>query len=153
MAWQGYLQILAHDVRTTAMEHPAAFPLVASRHPAAPWLRPPLRSIDLIEHLLTCMTAYGFDDPRAVDAYKVFTSFLVGSLLLEVTVRGENMHPIDEPLNEGEALIPEHDDDVDLNDAPLVRRMQDRLSEDTSDLEFEIGLETLVDRIERSVSQ
>ena len=39
--WQGYLQSLSHAVRQIAIEHPAAFPLVATRHPAAPWLRPP----------------------------------------------------------------------------------------------------------------
>ena len=43
--WQGYLQTLAHTVRNLALQHPRAFPLVATRHPAAPWLRPPLRSI------------------------------------------------------------------------------------------------------------
>src|SRR3712207_8247132 len=31
--WQGYLQGLAHAVRRIAVDHPAAFPLVATRHP------------------------------------------------------------------------------------------------------------------------
>ncbi|UUZ46413.1 hypothetical protein LP422_18140 [Janibacter limosus] len=39
-SWQGYLQVLANEVRRVAQAHPAAFPLVASRHPATPWLRP-----------------------------------------------------------------------------------------------------------------
>ncbi len=47
--WQGYLQALANAVRQIAVDHPAAFPLVATRHPAAPWLRPPLRSLELVE--------------------------------------------------------------------------------------------------------
>ena len=42
--WQGYLQTLAHTVRRVAVEHPHAFPLVATRPPAAPWLRPPLEA-------------------------------------------------------------------------------------------------------------
>ena len=46
--WQGYLQTLANSVRRIAVEHAAAFPLVATRHPSAPWLRPPLRSIELV---------------------------------------------------------------------------------------------------------
>src|SRR3954469_20511883 len=33
-SWQGYLQTLAHAIRRIATEHPAAFPLVATRHPA-----------------------------------------------------------------------------------------------------------------------
>ena len=31
--WQGYLQSLAHTVRTLALAHSRAFPLVATRHP------------------------------------------------------------------------------------------------------------------------
>jgi AcrR family transcriptional regulator len=41
--WQDFLQRLAHGVRRVALAHPAAFPLVASRPPEAPWLRPPPR--------------------------------------------------------------------------------------------------------------
>ena len=39
--WQAYLQWLAHGVRSLARDHPKVFPLIATRHPAAPWLRPP----------------------------------------------------------------------------------------------------------------
>jgi TetR/AcrR family tetracycline transcriptional repressor len=34
--WQGFLQVVAHEVRRIATDHPKAFPLVATRHPAAP---------------------------------------------------------------------------------------------------------------------
>ena len=43
--WQAYLQRFAHAVRDVAVDHPLVFPLIATRHPAAPWLRPPLRSV------------------------------------------------------------------------------------------------------------
>ncbi|MFF5325225.1 TetR/AcrR family transcriptional regulator C-terminal domain-containing protein [Janibacter hoylei] len=152
-SWQGYLQVLANEVRRVAQAHPAAFPLVASRHPATPWLRPPLRSIELVEHFLATLSDFGFDDIRAVDAYKAFTTFLIGSLLLEVAAHGEDILSVDETLNEGEAAIPEQDANFDLQQAPHVCRMQDRLSQDTTAQEFEIGLEALIDRIERSVSQ
>ncbi|HAQ9640132.1 TPA: TetR family transcriptional regulator, partial [Enterococcus faecium] len=45
--WQEFLQTVAHAVRRIATDHPKAFPLVATRHPAAPWLRPPLRSVEV----------------------------------------------------------------------------------------------------------
>ncbi|MFC7575244.1 TetR/AcrR family transcriptional regulator [Klenkia terrae] len=38
--WQDYLQRLAHGVRRIALTHPALFPLVATRPPSAPWVRP-----------------------------------------------------------------------------------------------------------------
>src|SRR5919112_6165499 len=46
--WQAYLQWLAHGVRGLAREHPNVFPLIATRHPAAPWLRPPLRGLRVV---------------------------------------------------------------------------------------------------------
>lgn len=151
-SWQDYLQHLAHEIRSIAIANPAAFPLVVSRHPATPWLRPPLRDIEMVEHLLATLTARGFTEDQAVDTYKAFTSFLVGSLLLEISTRVENVSSVGEPMNEGKAQIPEQDTPHDLSDSPHVERMRDRLSQDHSDAEFEIGLETLLNRIERSVS-
>ena len=42
--WQAFLQHVAHEIRLLAVEHPSLFPLVATRPPAAPWLRPRSRS-------------------------------------------------------------------------------------------------------------
>ncbi len=151
-SWQEYLQYLAHEIRDVALRHPSAFPLVVSRHPATPWLRPPLRDIDTVEHLLATLTGYGFDEERAVDTYKAFTSFLVGYLLLEVSMRTENVSAVEEPMNEGSAQIPEQDTATDVQGAPHVLRMRERLSQDRGAEEFEIGLEMLLNRIERAVS-
>ncbi len=57
--WQAYLQALARSTRALAVAHPQVFPLIATRHPAAPWLRPPLRSLDLVEDFLSAMTSRG----------------------------------------------------------------------------------------------
>lgn len=145
-SWQGYLQALAHEVRRVALKHPAAFPLAATRHPAAPWLRPPLRSIDVVEHFLTTFSNAGFDDSSAVDAYKLFTTFLIGSLLLEVAAHGNDISAGESGRDGAEAPLTRQ-----LEKAPHVRRTQERLSEDTSQEQFEIGLESLIDRVERSV--
>lgn len=151
--WQGYLRTLAHEVRKIAVMHPAAFPLVATRHPAAPWLRPPLRSIELVEHFLATLARHGFDDERIVQTYRGFTGFLLGALLLESVVHGGDVGPSDEPLDEGGALVPHSDGNRGLTDAPTTRRLESLLSEDHSEDEFEVGLETLLDRLEMSVSQ
>ncbi|HYP73536.1 MAG TPA: TetR/AcrR family transcriptional regulator C-terminal domain-containing protein [Microbacterium sp.] len=151
--WQGFLQNLAHEVRRIAIEHPKAFPLVATRHPAAPWLRPPLRSVEVVNTFLETLIDQGFDDEQAVRAYRSFTSFLLGLLLLESAVRGGETKPVDEALDEGGADIPEGDGRDDLDDAPAVRRLKPLLSEDRSDREFEASLEELLDRISREVAQ
>ena len=38
--WQDFLARLAHGVRQIALDHPELFPLVATRPPEAPWVRP-----------------------------------------------------------------------------------------------------------------
>ncbi len=86
--WQTYLQRLAHAVRAVAREHPNVFPLIATRHPATPWLRPPLRSPRLVEDFLDTLIAHGFSDDQAVQAYRAFSGFLLGHLLLEVSLLG-----------------------------------------------------------------
>lgn len=151
--WQGFLQTVAHEIRRIAMEHPNAFPLVATRHPAAPWLRPPLRSIELVETFLRTLRAHGMDDAQAVGAYRAFSSFLLGQLLLEAAVRGAATAPVEEPVDEGLAALPHQDGTLDLGRTPEVLRLRPLLSEDRSKEEFEVSLETLLDRLDAELSQ
>jgi AcrR family transcriptional regulator len=141
--WQDYLQRLAHGVRRIAIAHPAVFPLIATRPPAAPWVRPPLRSLRWLESFLDALTTHGFSDGAAVAAYRAYTSFLLGHLLLEVSQRGVPISPLDDP----EATP--HVEDRSLAAYPLVRRLSSLLSEDESAAEFEESLENLLERLQR----
>jgi TetR/AcrR family tetracycline transcriptional repressor len=152
-SWQGYLVSLAHAVRRIAIEHAAAFPLVATRHPATPWLRPPLRSLELVEDFLVTLGRHGLTDEQTVGTYRAFSSFLLGQLLLESAGRGAETSPVEEPLDEGNAQVPNQDGKVDLESCPTTARLQPMLSEDHSAEEFEISLETLLDRLEMTISQ
>ena len=136
--WVDYLQRLAHGLRRIALAHPEVFPLVATRPPAAPWVRPPLRSLRGIESLLQVMTAAGFSDADAAAVYRAFSSFLLGHLLLEVSAMGVETGPVEEPDVE-----PVHD----LSGYPLLRRLEPHLSQDHSAGDFEEALEALLDRI------
>jgi AcrR family transcriptional regulator len=138
--WQDFLQRLAHGVRRVALEHPRAFPLVASRPPEAPWLRPPLRSIHWVETFLSALTSEGFSEDAAVGGYRAFTSFLLGHLLLEVAIHGADVGPLD-VIDDGS---PDYDG---LEAYPHVRRLQPALSEDHSAVEFEESLENLLERM------
>jgi AcrR family transcriptional regulator len=151
--WQAYLQWLAHAVRQLAREHPNVFPLIATRHPAAPWLRPPLRSVRVVEDFLTVLISRGFSDARAVGAYRAFCSFLLGYLLLEATVRGAETSPPDEPLDEGTSDVPNADQELSLDDFANVSRLQTQLSEDHAADEFEQALEDLLDRLDRHITE
>ncbi len=151
--WQSYLQWLAHGVRALAREHPKVFPLIATRHPAAPWLRPPLRSLDVVEDFLAMLMSRGFSDVRAVMAYRAFSSFLLGHLLLEASLLGAQTSPAEEPLDEGESDVPNADQKLDLDRYPHIQRLEGPLSEDHAAAEFEQGLEDVLDRLDRSIAE
>jgi len=139
--WQEYLQRLAHGVRRIALAHPQVFPLVATRPPAAPWVRPPLRSLRWMESFLETLQRCGFSDRASVAAYQGFSSFLLGHLLLEVSAQGADISPIDDP-DPGLAKK------SDLGGYPLLQRLQPQLSEDRSAETFADSLELLIDRLE-----
>lgn len=136
--WVDYLQRLAHGLRRIALAHPEVFPLIATRPPAAPWVRPPLRSLRWIESLLEVMTGAGFSDEDAAAVYRAFSSFLLGYLLLEVSSHGVETGPVEEP-------------DVssieDLSHYPILQRLEPHLSVDVAAQDFEEALEALLDRV------
>jgi len=136
--WVDYLQRLAHGLRRIALAHPEVFPLVATRPPAAPWVRPPLRSLRWIESLLEVMTEAGFSDENAAAVYRAFSSFLLGYLLLEVSGRGVETGPVEEP-----DVTPMED----LAGYPILQRLEPHLSVDAAAEDFEEALEALLDRV------
>lgn len=151
--WQGLLQWLAHAVRRIATAHPNIFPLIATRHPAAPWLRPPLRSLRVVEEFLAALVGHGFTDRQAVDTYRIFTSFLLGHLLLEVATRGASTAPGEEPLDEGGSEVPSAGAGIEVADYPTIARTAPMLAEDHAQAEFEKALEALLDRLDSQISQ
>ncbi|MFN3866220.1 MAG: TetR/AcrR family transcriptional regulator [Demequina sp.] len=147
--WQGYLQVLAHSVRQLSVEHPHAFPLVATRHPAAPWMRPPLRSLDMVEDFLRAMLGRGLTEAQAVHVYRVFTSFLLGHLMLEASVEGAEMAPVEAPLDEGDPREqPDDQDRAALADYPTIRRLEGALCTHDTEAEFDAALEAVLDRLD-----
>lgn len=137
--WQDFLLRLAHGVRRVALSYPKAFPLVASRPLEAPWLRPPLRSLAWVERFLDGLRSEGFRDADAVGAYRAFTSFLLGHLLLEVAAHGADVGPLD--------VLEEEDRPNRLEGYPTLAGLRGPLSEDHSAVEFEESLEELLQRL------
>ena len=137
--WQDFLQRLAHGVRRMALSHPKAFPLVASRPSAAPWLRPPLRNLQWVEIFLSALVEEGFTDEAAVGGYRAYTSFLLGHLLLEVAIHGADVGPLD--------VLDDQTGTPGVAGFPTIARLHGPLSEDQSAVEFEEALEELLDRM------
>ena len=142
--WPDYLMRLAHGVRRIALAHPAVFPLIASRPPAAPWVRPPLRSLRMVESFLSTMREGGFPPAAAVAAYRAYSSFLLGHLLLEVSQRGAPVSMLDQPDGDPDAQAR-----TDLRPYPHLTELEPLLGQDKSAAEFEESLENLLDRLTR----
>jgi AcrR family transcriptional regulator len=140
-AWQDCLQRQAHGVRRIALAYPQVFPLVATRPPAAPWVRPPLRSLRWMEFFLGTLHHWGFTDAGCVGAYRSFSSFLLGHLLLEVSGQGADIGPV-------ERADPDSRPATDLSRCPRLQGLEADLSQDHSADGFEESLETLLDRID-----
>jgi AcrR family transcriptional regulator len=140
--WRDYLRRVAEGVRKIALDHPRCFPLVATRPPQAPWIRPPLRSLPWIDSFLRTLQEDDFGPRQSVDAYKAFTSFLLGHLLLEVAGRQVAIAPEDVPDRASGQI--EHDD---LRGYPAIRASSELLAEDSADSEFTSALESLLDRL------
>ena len=138
--WQEYLVRLAHGARRIALTHPAVFPLIATRPPSAPWVRPPLRSLRWMESFLSTLHSFGFSDEQAVDAYRSFSSFLLGHLLLEVGALGVDTGPV-------EQAEPTEPAPGDLDGYPTLQRLELLLAEDHAAAEFDSALECLIVRL------
>lgn len=142
VSWQDFLARLAIGVRDAAIAHPRVFPLVASRPSAASWLRPPLRSVAWVETFIAGLVDRGFSDRAAVTAYRSYTSFLLGHLLLEVNELTGDAAPVPRPEPDeltGERLEAEY---------PHLARVADQLRENDSEAEFADALDHLLVRLE-----
>lgn len=139
--WRDYLQRLAYGVRRIALAHPQVFPLVATRTPAAPWVRPPLRSLQWMESFLDTLHHCGFSDASCVAAYRVFSSFLLGHLLLEVSGQKADDGPIDR-------ADPTAEPTTDLTRYPRLKSLEHELSHPHAAEEFDESLVTVLARID-----
>ena len=138
-SWQDYLVRVAHGVRRSALAHPNVFPLVATRPPEAPWIRPPLRSLRWVEAFLSSLRRQGFTQDEAVYTYRAFTSFLLGHLLLEVAA----LTPPPASAAKNERASPLH-----LEEYPNLRELSGRLAENAAAQEFEESLDNLLTRLD-----
>ena len=141
-SWQEYFQRMAHGVRGICVAHPRIFPLVASRPPAAPWLRPPLREPSLGGGFPGLAAALRLQRPRTASAS---------------TERSRPSCSATCCWNRPQRTIDRRrglDDDIqffetnDLSEYPRLFALEGPLPQDGFAEEFEDALEDLINRIE-----
>jgi hypothetical protein len=94
-----------------------------------------------MESFLGTLHRCGFSDAASVAAYRSFSSFLLGHLLLEVSAQGADIGPI-------EQVDPQDKPKTDLTEYRRLKQLEPEPSQDHSTDEFEETLETVLDRLE-----
>ncbi len=111
-------------------------------------MRPPLRSLRWVEDFLAALLSRGFAEQGAIDAYRLFSSFLLGHLLLEVSALGVPVGPA-EPATSGSDTSPDGPVmDPDLSGFPALTRLAGRMGDFDQDAAFQSELTGLLDRLE-----
>lgn len=131
-SWPSYLSEIAKRVRRIALEHPKLFPLVASQPTAAPWIRPPIRSLDWVESFMCGLHRFDINDADAVTIYRSFTSYLLGSLLLDIAWDVSDL--MDDDLSDEQKSKTKPI--TDLSEYPTIQRLAESLSKRGSSQEF-----------------
>jgi len=151
ISWQGHLHAVAHSLRRVAMTYPAAFSLLATPSGDAPWLWPPLRSVAFAEQLITMLVEFGLNDDQAVATYRGFVNFILSRLLLEAAVLAEDQRrAAKDQRRAAEAPVASRLPTVPVG--TILLRLHPLLDADRAAEEFEIALESLLDRLEQSLA-
>ncbi len=108
-------------------------------------MRPPLRSLRWIESFLAALTSAGFSDDTAIYAYRAFTGFLLGHLLLEVAAQRVDISPV-----AGDENTVEQPADP-LQGYPTLLRLRPQLAHQDPGEEFDHSLASLMHRLEAAV--
>ena len=115
-------------------------------------MRPPLRSLEVVEDFLATLTDRGFSVENAVTAYRTFTSYLLGYLLLEVATLSGRALTTEEPINEGGADVP-NVQEVSLDGLPAHPADGVAALPGPHRRRVRAVLEDLLDRLDRTITQ
>lgn len=105
--WEEVLRRTAHEFRGIALSHPHVVPLMVTRPLATPLALRPLGTLRPLEELLELFVgAAGFDERRALHAYRFYMGFLQGHVLNELQERVLDPDETDDLLRLGLYRLP-----------------------------------------------
>jgi AcrR family transcriptional regulator len=139
--WQQHLREYAYGFRRLALAHREAFPLILTRPLASPLACRPLGSLRAIEALLDLFIQAGFDERSALYAYRAFSGFLFGHLLME-------LHEVVDVPDAPEELVRLSLYRLPDSESPRLRALTRRLASEDPGGELHEGLEVLLAHLE-----
>ncbi len=135
--WQQHLREYAYGFRRLALAHREVFPLFVTRPLVSPLARRPLGSLKTIEALLEVLIQAGFNDECALYAYRAFSGFLFGHLLMELNEIVEHPDDPDEIVRLGLYRLP-------AREFPRLRNLTRQLANRDPAAELDEGLNALL---------
>lgn len=137
-SWQAYLVEVAYHLRQVATDNPDVLWALTTTSPDAPWLRPLVGDVMLVEAFLASMKRYGFSDEDTATMYRVFFTRVLGLLCVQAA-----------------GAVPVHGGVVDAETGayPMVDRLRPELSRDRDADDFDDAMDDLLTVLERDLDR
>ena len=142
--WEDVLRCTAHAFREIALAHPHVVPLLVTRPLATPLALRPLGTLRPLEALLELFIGAGFDERRALHAYRLYVGFLQGHVLNELQERVHDPEETDDLLRLGLHRLP-------AKEFPRLRSLAAELASYDGRQELEEGLDVVLGGLRRQL--
>ena len=143
--WEEVLRRSAHAFREIALAHPHVVPLLVTRPLATPLALRPLGTLRPLEALLELFIGAGFDERRALHAYRLYIGFLQGHVLNELQERVHDPEETDDLLRLGLHRLP-------AKEFPRLRSLAAELASYDGRQELEEGLDVVLGGLRRQLN-
>ena len=143
--WEEVLRRSAHAFREIALAHPHVVPLLVTRPLATPLALRPLGTLRPLEALLELFIGAGFDERRALHAYRLYIGFLQGHVLNELQERVHDPEETDDLLRLGLHRLP-------AKEFPRLRSLASELASYDGRQELEEGLDVVLGGLRRQLN-
>jgi AcrR family transcriptional regulator len=135
--WPEVLRRTGRAFRELALAHPHVVPLLVTRPLATPLALRPLGTLRPLEDLLELFVAAGFDERRALHAYRLYMGFLYGHILNELQERVLDPDETSDLLRLGLHRLP-------AREFPRIRALAGELAAYDGARELEEGLDIVL---------
>lgn len=143
--WKAQLRLIAHNLRSLALEHPNVVPLLVTRPLSTPLGLRPLGTLRPLEQILSLLIGAGFTPAGALHVYRAYYGFLYGHILNEL-----QEFVVDPEENEVLLRLGLHR--LPAKEFPRLRALAPALAEYDGSAELDQGITILLSGLESQLS-
>jgi AcrR family transcriptional regulator len=143
--WKAELRLIAHRLRSLALQHPNVVPLLVTRPLSTPLGLRPLGTLRPLEQILSLLIGAGFSPAGALHVYRAYYGFLYGHILNEL-----QEFVVDPEENEVLLRLGLHR--LPAREFPRLRALAPALADYDGSAELDQGLTILLSGLEAQLS-